>query len=429
MAKGKRVRGRHAPQDCRPESLVSTFGYSPQLSEGALVPPIFLSSTFVFRTAEDGERAFRAAYHLKGPKPRTPSLIYTRLNNPNLEILEDRLVLFEPGAERCAVFSSGMAAITTSILSLLEKGGVVAYSTPVYGGTDFLFNHFLPKFGIRTVPFRAGSDATQILALLEREVGPAGGDAMIFLETPANPTCVLTDIGAARSAIDRFSRGRKHTVYLGVDNTFLGPMWQHPAQLGADLVIYSATKFIGGHSDVLAGAVLGSRKLIEDRIKVGRTIFGTIPSPFDGYLLLRSLDTLQMRMTAQLKSAESVARWLSRQDEVTEVLYPGLLPKGTLQRKIYDRQCLQPGSMISFYLKGGKPAAFRFLNHLRLAKLAVSLGSTTTLAEHPASMTHSDLDPTERNELGIDDRMVRLSIGTEHCLDIIADLKQALRQT
>ncbi len=413
----------------RPESIVSTYGYDPQRSEGSLIPPIFLSSTFVFPSAEEGERSFRIAYHLtRSRKPAIPSLIYTRLNNPNLEIVEDRLTLFETGTEAAAVFSSGMAAISTTILALVRAGESILYSSPVYGGSDYLFEHLLPRMGIHTVAFAAGAGGDAIRGLLEREAKAGHPPALVFIETPANPTCTLTDIGEARSAVDAFSRRNRKPVYLAIDNTFLGPMWQHPAELGAHLVLYSATKFIGGHSDVVAGAVLGSRALVEDQVKVARTIFGTVPSPFDAYLLMRSLDTLKMRMTAQLKNARHVAQWLLRQPQVAEVRYPGLLKDGDPQKAIYDRQCLEPGSMISFYVKGGKKEAFRVLNSLKLIKLAVSLGSTKTLAEHPATMTHSDLDPKERRRLGIDDRMIRLSIGTEHYQDIIADLREAFAQ-
>ncbi len=412
----------------RPESIVSTYGYAPALSEGALVPPIFLSSTFIFSSAEEGERSFQVAYHLKKfKKRREPSLIYTRLNNPNLEILEDRLTLFEKGTERAAVFSSGMAAITTAILSLTRSGESVLYSAPVYGGTDYLFVHILPRLGIRTVPFPAGTSGTEVSKLLQKEEAAGHRPRMVFLETPANPTCTLTDIEEVSRAVHAFAKKVRRPVDVAVDNTFLGPMWQSPAELGADLVVYSATKFLGGHSDVVAGAVLGRREMIEDVVKVYRTILGTVLGPFEGYLLLRSLDTLKMRMTAQSINAGHVVDWLERHPKVAQVNFPGLVPAQDPQRRIFERQCRGPGSMVSFYLKGGKREAFRFLNALRLAKLAVSLGGTKTLAEHPATMTHSDLDPKERVALGIDDRMIRLSVGAEHYKDIIQDLEQALR--
>lgn len=417
---------RELKQKNRPESIVSTYGYDPALSEGALVPPVFLSSTFVLPSAEEGERSFQAAYHLvKRWKGISPSLIYSRLNNPNLEILEDRLTLFENGAQECAVFSSGMAAISTSILSLLGTGESVLYSTPVYGGSDFLFTQILPHLGIRATPFCAGESRSGMLKLLRGEGRSGHRPRMIFLETPANPTCRLTDIIGAKEAIDTFSRGTSEKVYLAVDNTFLGPMWQHPSELGADLTVYSATKFIGGHSDVVAGAVMGSKSAIEDHVKVYRTILGGILSPFDGYLLVRSLDTLGMRMTAQMDSAGKIAEWLDANPKVKRVYYPGLLRKGDPQKDIFDRQCKGAGSLLAFDIKGGKRQAFRLLNSLKLIKLAVSLGSTKTLAEHPSTMTHSDMTPAEKQGSGIGDDMIRISVGTENPLDLIADLRQA----
>lgn len=413
----------------RPESIVSTYGYDAKLSEGALVPPVFLSSTFAFPSAEEAERSFKLAYHLgKGRKGTRPCLIYSRLNNPDIEILEDRLTLFEKGAEHCAVFSSGMAAIATSILSLVASGETVVHTTPVYGGTDYLFTHVLPHLGIKTVPYPAGSSGEKLAQVLQRARLAGERPALVFIETPANPTCTLTDIQEAKRAVDAFGASVKRKVYLAVDNTFLGPLWQSPAEHGADLVLYSATKFIGGHSDVVAGAALGSQKLIEDHVKIYRTMLGPILSPFDGYLLLRSLDTLRLRMTAEMINASRVAGYLVRHPKVASVSYPGLLKKGDPQKSILDRQCSGAGSMISFHMKGGKKEAFRFLNSLKLVKLAVSLGSTKTLAEHPATMTHSDLDPQERLQLEINDSLIRISVGTEHYKDIIQDLGEALAQ-
>lgn len=413
----------------RRESLVLTYGYDPTLSEGAMVPPIFLSSTFVFKTAEEAKRSFELAYHLRKRRPREEtSLIYSRLNNPDLEILEDRLTLFEKGTERAAVFTTGMAAIATSILSICETGDTLLFSAPVYGGTDYLFRKILPRLGIRTVPFIAGSSGEIVSDQIRRLKENGEKPTMIFLETPANPTCALTDIremvDAARDATLR-STDRK--VKVAVDNTFLGPMWQNPAQHGADLVLYSATKFIGGHSDVVAGVALGHEEDIEDKVKVYRTILGTILSPFDGYLLLRSLETLKMRMTAQAKNAKYVAQWLAHHPKVEHVYYPGLLMERDPQKKIFKRQCTSAGSMVSFDIRGGIKQAFRFLNSLKLARLAVSLGGTTTLVEHPSTMTHSDLNEETKKELGITEKMIRISVGVEYYADIIDDLEQSMK--
>ena len=413
----------------RPESLASSYGYDPALSQGAMVPPIFLSSTFVFKSAEDAKRSFEIAYHLrkKGAKEE-PSLIYSRLNNPDLEILEDRLTLFERGIEKAAVFTTGMSAIASSILALCKSGDTLLFSAPVYGGTDFLFRQILPRLGIKTAQFPAGSDGEKVRLEIRRLKERGERPAMIFLETPANPTCALTDIKEMADVAKEASRSTKQDIPLVVDNTFLGPMWQNPGEHGADLVVYSATKFIGGHSDVVAGVALGDEETIEDKIKVYRTILGTILSPFEGYLLLRSLETLKMRMTAQAKNARYVAEWLAKHPKVEKVYYPGLLEPGDPQHKIFERQCKNAGSMISFDIRGGRKQAFEFLNALENIRLAVSLGSMQTLAEHPSTMTHSDLQPETKTQLGITENMIRLSIGVEYYTDILDDLEQAMNK-
>ena len=411
----------------RPESLASTFGYDPQLSQGSMVPPIFLSSTFVFKSAEEAKRSFELAYHLRKKRPREEtSLIYSRLNNPDLEILEERLTLFEKGTEKAAALATGMAAIATSILSICGSGDTVLFTAPVYGGTDYLLRKILPRLGIRTSPLPAGAGGDVVEREIRRLERNGERPKMIFVETPANPTCTLTDVKEVVDTAKDASKRSKRKIKVAVDNTFLGPMWQNPAEQGADLVLYSATKFIGGHSDVVAGIALGDEEIIEDKIKVYRTILGTILSPFEGYLLLRSIETLKMRMTAEAKNARYVAEWLSKHPKVERVYFPGLLRSGDPQKKIFERQCKGAGSMISFDLRGGRKETFRFLNSLKLARLAVSLGGTTTLAEHPSTMTHSDLDQKTKKDLGINENMVRLSIGVEYYADIIDDLEQAM---
>lgn len=413
-------------ETCRPESLVMSYGYEPSRSEGALVPPIFLASTFVFPTAEEGKRFFELAYNLR-PKRHGEELglIYSRVNNPNLQIVEERLTLLEKGAEAGALFASGMAAITTSVLALVSPGECVVSTEPVYGGTDYLFRHILPKFGIKVVFVPAGISPSELTQVLHRCAREGTRPAAIFVETPANPTNVMTDIaGCAEAAKSQGPRGNRPLVL--VDNTFMGPLWQRPLEHGADLVLYSGTKFLGGHSDLVAGAVLGHHELV-DQVLVYRTILGTMGNPFDGYLMLRSLDTLTLRMGQQTRNAQKVAAWLARQPQVARVHYPGL-SRDRRQREILRRQCLEPGSMVSFEVRGGESDAFRFLNSLHLVKMAVSLGGTKTLAEHPGTMTHSDVPRDEREEHGITDAMVRLSVGVENVDDLIADLDQALGQ-
>ncbi len=404
-----------------PESLMMSYGYVPALSEGAIKCPIFQTSTFVFQTAEEGKAFFELAYGLRRPREgEEMGLIYSRLNNPDLEILEDRLTLWDQ-AEAAAVFASGMAAITTTLLTFLRPGDVLAHSDPVYGGTDYLLKHVLPAFGIRPYGFVAGTSPEQVETQLRRE-GLLDHLALVYLETPANPTNALVDIAGFAALAKRAPR-QALTV---VDNTFLGPLWQHPLAHGADLVIYSATKYIGGHSDVIAGVCLGRRELV-GMVKGMRTIMGTMAGAHTGWLLLRSLETLKVRMEAQQAGARRVADFLASHPRVARVYYLGHLRTDDPQYAIYQRQCLGPGAMISFDLHGGEAEAFRFLNHLQLIHLAVSLGGTESLAEHPATMTHADVDPEERIEFGIGPAMVRLSVGVEHPDDLIADLNQALR--
>jgi methionine-gamma-lyase len=251
---------------------------------------------------------------------------------------------------------------------------------------------------------------------------------MIFLETPANPTNDLVDIAMCRSVADQFSTPDRRAL-VAVDNTYMGPLWQHPLRHGADLVLYSATKYIGGHSDVIAGACLGSLELIT-RVKTLRTFLGNMISPNTGWLLLRSLETLKLRMEKQAENAQVVARRLAEHPKVARVHYLGLLtPADGEAYDIYQRQCSSPGAMVSFELVGGEPeAAFAFLNHLKLVKLAVSLGSTESLAQHPATMTHAGVDHAEKIAFGITDALVRLSVGVENAEDLWWDLEQALEK-
>ena len=407
----------------RPESLMMSYGYRPDLSQGAIKCPIFQTSTFVFNSAEEGKAFFEIAYGLRKQDPQEEmGLIYSRLNNPDLEILEDRLTIWD-GAESSAVFESGMSAISTTLWTFLRPGDVVLHSEPVYGGTDYLLKQILPQFGIRVVGFSARYSGEELeKRLLDREI--SSKLAMIFIETPANPTNDLVDIAQCVAAAARFATGGRK-VLVAVDNTFLGPLWQQPLKLGADLVLYSATKYIGGHSDLIAGVCLGSAALIT-QVKVMRTILGTMAGPWTGWLLLRSLETLKMRMTAQMKNARYVADFLADHPKVERVHYLGHLRPEHPQYQTYRKQCSAPGGMIAFQIVGGEAEAFRFLNALQLFKLAVSLGVTESLAEHPAAMTHSDVDPEERLEMGITENLVRLSIGVEHPEDLIADLEQAL---
>ena len=410
----------------KPESLMMTHGYQPELSEGAVKCPVFQTSTFVFNTAEEGKAHFEVAYGLreKGADENL-GLIYSRINNPNLEILENRLCLWDQ-AEECAVFESGMSAISTVLLEFLNRGDLLLYSSPTYGGTDHFIQHFLTKMGVNTLGFTPDQSKEEIIAMIENS-GHSKRLALIYLETPANPTNSIVDIEMCREIADHF-QSEDHPTYVAVDNTYMGPLWSHPLQLGADIVLYSATKYIGGHSDLIAGAVLGSAEVI-GRVKTLRTFLGNMISPHTAWLLLRSLETLKVRMEQQAKNAQEVARFLAAHPKVEKVHYLGMLTPEDSNYQLYKRQYSSPGAMVSFDIHGGEREAFQFLNNLKLIKLAVSLGSTESLAQHPATMTHVGVDSDIKEKLGVTEKLVRLSIGVEYHEDLIWDIQTALERT
>lgn len=409
-----------------PESLMMSFGYKPELSEGAIKCPIFQTSTFAFKKAEDGKAFFEVAYGKREKSDEEElGLIYSRLNNPNLQITEDRLCLWD-GAEDAAIFESGMGAISSMLMEFLNPGDVLLHSVPVYGGTDHFINHVLPKWGIQSVGVNPYQDKAEVKQELEAS-GLKDKVRFIYLETPANPTNALVDIGMFREIANELQT-EEEPVYIGVDNTYMGPIWQHPLKLGADLVIYSATKYIGGHSDLVAGACLGAADLIK-RVKGFRTFMGNMAGPHTGWLLMRSLETLKVRMEKQAANAEEVANFLNTHPKVEKVYYLGnLKPEDGRQYEIFKKQCSSNGAMLAFDIKGGEKEAFKFLNSTKLIKLAVSLGSTESLAEHPATMTHSDVDEELRNKINITSKLVRISVGVEDAKDLIWDIEQALEK-
>ncbi len=408
-----------------PESLMMSYGYRPDWSEGSVKAPIFATSTFVFNTAEDGKAFFELAYGLREKEPSEEmGLIYSRLNNPSLEILEDRLTLWDE-AESGAVFASGMAALSTTFLTFLKPGDIIAFSEPVYGGTEYLLHNVLPNFGIECVPFRASGCPEALTEALDF------GDRrsrlkMIFIETPSNPTNDLIDIETCADFARECSTADRK-VLVAVDNTFLGPVDQHPLKFGAGLVIYSLTKYVGGHSDLIGGAVLGSQELV-GQVKGTRTFFGNIAGPFTGFLLLRSLETLKIRMATIVEVAQRLADFLRDHPKVRDVHYLGHLTPDHPDHAIYKKQCLAPGGMIAFEVEGGEEESFRFLNALKIIKLAVSLGGTESLAQHPGTMTHSDIPKEEQASIGITPALVRISVGIEDPDDLIADVTQALEK-
>jgi methionine-gamma-lyase len=406
-----------------PESLMMSHGYKPELSQGAIKCPIFQTSTFVFKTAEEGKAFFEIAYGLRAKDPEEElGLIYSRINNPNLEILENRLCLWDK-ADDCAVFESGMSAISTVLLEFLKPGDLLVYSNPVYGGTDHFINHFLPSIGVSVLGVQPNQSAVEVKGMIEKS-GKADRLAMIYMETPANPTNDLIDIESFSNLAKHFSISEKK-VLVAVDNTYMGPLWQHPLEHGADLVLYSATKYIGGHSDLIAGAVLGSQEVM-NRVKVLRTFLGNMISPNTAWLLMRSLETLKIRMDQQTLGAQEVAAYLNNHPKIESVNYLGLLPEDSEQYRIYKKQCSAPGAMITMNVRGGEKEAFQLLNNLKLVKLAVSLGGTESLAQHPDTMTHAGVNSDQKKLMNITSKMVRLSIGVEDAKDLIWDLNQAL---
>jgi methionine-gamma-lyase len=411
-----------------PETLMMGYGYSPHLSEGALKPPLFQTSTFVFDSAEDGKASFELAYGLREKRRgEEMHLIYSRINNPNLEVLEDRLAVWD-GAEKALAFASGMASISTTLMTFLRPGDSFVFSEPVYGGTEYLVHNILPQYGAKGVGFMAegGADAFREAVRKAADIAAKSGGKVgaIYVETPANPTNGLVDIGLARELSESLKgpAGRPPVI---VDNTFLGPLWQSPLALGADLCLTSLTKYVGGHSDLIAGSASGDASWI-GQVAVFRTILGTMTDPHTAWLLLRSLETLKLRMDAAELGARKVAAYLRTHKRVKSVWYLPFLPDNHPDRALFESQCKSAGSTFSFEIVGGEAEAFAFLNNLQVIKLAVSLGGTETLASHPAAMTHSDVPPDERKRLGITESLVRLSIGVENPDDLIADLEQAL---
>jgi methionine-gamma-lyase len=411
----------------KPETLMLSYGYDPALSEGAVKPPVFLTSTFVFGSAEEGRDFFDyVAGRRQPPTGSTAGLVYSRFNHPNSEIVEDRLAVYE-GAESCVLFASGMAAITTTILAFARPGDVILHSQPLYGGTETLLSRTMANFNIGAVGFVDGVSEPAVRAAA-REVQGKGRVSIILIETPANPTNTLVDIRLMRQIADEIGRGQNFRPIVVCDNTLLGPVFQHPLSHGADVSVYSLTKYVGGHSDLIAGATVGSKRTIEP-IKALRGSVGTQLDPHSCWMLGRSLETLSLRMERADANARLVAEFLRDHRKVDKVHYLGFLEEGSPARSVYVRQCTGAGSTFSFDIKGGEKEAFAFLNALQIFKLAVSLGGTESLASHPAAMTHSGVPAEVRDRIGVLDTTIRMSVGIENAGDLIADLTQALAAT
>ncbi|MBG3020953.1 methionine gamma-lyase [Proteus sp. WDL240414] len=378
------------------------YGYSPLDSQGALVPPVFQTSTFVFPTAQYGADCFAG---------KQKGYFYSRISNPTLELLEKRLAQLENG-EGAVVFSSGIGAITSSCWSLLQPGDELIADMTLYGCTFTFFNHGLAKFGVKIKHV----DLTNLEKLKEAITEKT---KLIFFETPANPNMRVSDI-AKISEI-----AHQHNILVMVDSTYCSPYLQQPLKLGADIVVHSMTKYLSGHGDVTAGAIITTHALA-DKIRVEglKDMTGACLSPHDASLILRGIKTLSIRMEQICKNAQRIAEYLTDNPKVETIHYPGLV--SFPQYELAKRQMRLSGGMIAIELKGGIKVGREFLNRLNLFSRAVSLGDCESLAQHPATMTHATYSAEERQRHGISDGLIRLSIGLEDVDDLIADLKQAL---
>ena len=404
--------------ELHPRTLAIHAGYVSGWSEGAAKPPIFMTSTWVPKNARKLELIFKNM-HAKNPKENF-GLAYSRVSHAGLEILEKRLRSWNK-EKACAVFDSGMAAIERTLRCFLKPGDFILYSEPLYGGTINLIKHGLAAIGIHSAGFPADSSLKEMEYFLKKS-GHSKKLAIIIIEPPANPTIQLVDIESCAYLALKYSEKKK--VLLAVDNIFLGPLWQNPDLHGADLTIYSATKYLGGHSDLIAGAVLGDKNVINPL----RDARQDPADAFTAWLLLRSLETLELRMEGQMNNAIYVANYLRNHPKVRKTRYLGLLKENDPQYITYQKQCTGVGAMISFEIKGGKQEAFAFLDALKIFQGAVSLGGTESLASHPASTTHSNLSAEERKRMEIGQGMIRLSLGLEYHKDLIFDLEQAFKK-
>jgi methionine-gamma-lyase len=407
-----------------PETMMLSYGFDPLLSEGAVKPPVFLTSTFVFRSAEEGRDFFDYTSGRKEPPQGTAAgLVYSRFNHPNSEIVEDRLAVYE-NTESCVLFSSGMSAITTAILAYARPGDVVLHSQPLYGGTEVLLARTLAGLDIGAEGFSDGVNG-EAVRKAAKAAAARGRVSVILVETPSNPINSIIDLALMKAVADELEQSQGHRPVVMCDNTLLGPVFQRPVELGADVSLYSLTKYVGGHSDLIAGAAMGRKEVIRP-IKALRGAIGTQLDAHSCWMLGRSLETLALRMEKADANARIVAQFLRDHAKVERVHYLPFLEAESPSAKVFRAQCTGAGSTFSFDIRGGETAAFAFLNALQLFKLAVSLGGTESLASHPAAMTHSGVPLEVRQRIGVLDTTIRLSNGVEHPDDLVADVAQAL---
>ncbi|WP_394204017.1 trans-sulfuration enzyme family protein [Shewanella waksmanii] len=367
---------------------------------GALVSPLYQSATFTFTSAEQGGRRFAGD---------EPGYIYTRLGNPTTNELERKLAVLE-GAEAAAATASGMAAVSTALLTHLSQGDHIVASHAVYGCTYSFLTEHLPRYGVE-VTLVDCKDADAVKAAITSKT------KVLFFETPVNPHLDVYDISAL-SAI-----ARQQQVVTIVDNTFMTPLLQQPIKLGADMVIHSATKYLNGHGDVIAGMICGSEAVIEKAKYEVLKDFGGVLSPHDAWLILRGMKTLDVRLSRHCASAQRIAEYLQNHSQVEKVYYPGL--NDHQGNSLVGKQMKQAGGVIAFELRCDLAGSIAFVNQLKLWTIAVSLGDAESLIQHPASMTHSPYTPEQRLAAGISDNLLRISVGLEDSEDLIADLEQA----
>lgn len=409
-----------------PSTQMTAYGYDPLLSEGAVKPPVFLTSTFAFASAEEGAEFFDVVAGRK-PAPEgmgAGGLVYSRFNHPNSEIVEDRLALYDH-AETALVTSSGMSAISAVALTYLRPGDAVVHSVPLYGGTETLFDKVFTQWGIKPIPFVDGATVESLIYVLEKAArhGPV---KMVYLETPANPTNATIDLAHVRRAVDEWASVSGQTPLIVCDNTLLGPVFQNPLDHGADICVYSLTKYVGGHSDLVAGGITGSRALLKP-VRQTRSAYGFQLDPHSCWMLARSMETLALRMERATDSATRVAAWIAANTIIPARVLHVDHDISEAEKAVHARQCSGAGSTFSFVVRDDRALAFRILNGLTLFKLAVSLGGSESLVCHPASTTHSGVPVAAREASGVTEGLIRLSVGLEHPDDLIRDLSQAFR--
>lgn len=414
--------------DLHPATQLISHGYNPALSAGAVKPPVFLTSTFAFHSAQACADHFDIATGRVAPAQNSGvgALVYSRLNHPNLEIVEDRFALLD-GAECALLTSSGMAAVSSVFLTFTRPGDAVVAQIPLYGGTQNLIDKMLPLKGVSTTMLTDALSESGIVKALDAAAinGPV---RIFFFETPANPTMKIADIRMIRKVVDQWAEGRSVKTLLVCDNTLLGPAFQRPLALGADLCVYSLTKYVGGHSDVVAGAVTGPAALL-GAMREARGTYGFHLDPFSSWLLSRSLETYLVRIEKMAENGLKVANWLSSNTIIPcRVLHPAHF-KDERSKNVYADQCGGPGSTFSILLDGGKEQAFSILDALSLFKIAVSLGGTESLICHPLTSTHSSVPKPVCDAAGIADNLLRVSVGLEHPDDLIADFESAFKQS